>query len=820
MGLSLLLVDLVQPVEDGGCRASSWFACKIMTDRAAVGPLRALELRMERTLTKFVPVRVSVDGLPGPGPHVTDQWLTTAGEMIHDYWWDISGGREDVQWRLYPDVVLPSNQPAVGPAELILAVRDIAVKMGAPFQDDEHLIVIMDHPASNLGVTETDPLIAAKDVDVALICHEMGHFYQRLNHQPTGHADSFSPFRPLEYDDPTCIMGAEHSLDGGGKYSFQDPGMAIAGSPGHDDVGPGMCPPMTAATGWLDEHDPLAVTDVTHSLPIDVQIDVWTGAPAAGRPGRSTVIVCDGMAPGGDRVYISLRSPATRWDAAMPPLDGLPQGAATIVAQEKLSNGGTALLAECPAVTGASMRLGRATLRVEVRDGGTSSSVLQVGFEPWRKWGALKGPAASRVAAAARADLIDLAILGADGLPYTISCRNGIWDQFVVRPGASFRPTAGIALVASSVASMDFFAVGIDNLVRRNHFGLTGWEAVWAVVDGGNLDQDSSLAACAMDPDKVELFASDRDGRVLQCTLRNGSAGSWSVLPPLPAAAHALSAETLSDRSIQVHAITDGVNDERMWSIAATDGSWESSWTNHGQVMLNSGSGIASASHRDGSAILVGAADPMLVRRYQTGHWVAGSSSVDGLPVSGFAGTIAAVSRNPTSMLIFAIGTDDVVHPILYSDDVNAAPGDRQALATYDVLISHVESGMLVKRQDFGGPLPHGMLWPIVEKPGASERFTFRQIDTLVDADGEKALLIVQASGGEFLSVSGGILLANGTEVNSAELFMMWNAAGGSGSVFKTFGGYYWSGDPSGRAWFTCDATIPGSSQRFAYLRY
>lgn len=281
MGLSLLLVDLVQPVEDGGCRASSWFACKIMTDRAAVRPLRALELRMERTLTKFVPVRVSVDGLPGPGPHVTDQWLTTAGEMIHDYWWDISGGREDVQWRLYPDVVLPSNQPAVGPAELILAVRDIAVKMGAPFQDDEHLIVIMDHPASNLGVTETDPLIAAKDVDVALICHEMGHFYQRLNHQPTGHADSFSPFRPLEYDDPTCIMGAEHSLDGGGKYSFQDPGMAIAGSPGHDDVGPGMCPPMTAATGWLDEHDPLAVTDVTHSLPIDVQIDVWTGAPAA-----------------------------------------------------------------------------------------------------------------------------------------------------------------------------------------------------------------------------------------------------------------------------------------------------------------------------------------------------------------------------------------------------------------------------------------------------------------------------------------------------------------------------------------------------------
>ena len=522
-------------------------------------------------MTKFVAVRVTVEKESStPGPFIPDPWLERAGAVATDYWRDMSGGRELVEWGLPRDVELKMTQAekqALSAADLVTAVRAAAAADGQPFEDVEHLVVVMNDPGSGIGICVTDPIVRALDVDVAIITHEMGHFYQHANKQPGSHANHFPGFRTIQYADNTCIMGAE-----GAKFSFQDTTLAVTGDPGHEDVGPAMSPPMTTQTGWLELGNPRVAVDFTQRLPLDVELATWNGAPAPGYAGKPVVLFGDGFAPHGARVYLSLRSPSAPWDAGfpvVPPNPGEPPnppGSGMVVAQELTSNGSSLLVTNCAALPRASMRLGRSPLRVDVLDLTGEGAVVRVSHDPWRAWRPLRSPQlheAARIAAVARGQVIDAFVVARDGMAYTAPYRQGVWRDWTPLTDAGFSPTAGIAAAAPSPDTVDLFVVGLDDEIRRRQRVDGQWSG-WDVLDGGNLDQDSYLAATATGQDQVELVASDRDGRVVHTRVVGGVRGSWTVLSELRRA-RSVAAETLGDGIFQVHAVSEGPDSRPNW---------------------------------------------------------------------------------------------------------------------------------------------------------------------------------------------------------------------------------------------------------------
>lgn len=350
--------------------------------------------------------------------------------------------------------------------------------------------------------------------------HEMGHAFQHLAGHPGGHASSPTPFSSIEYNDPTCVMGYEPGPGGSGRYAFKDSQFDLLGAGGkidavHSDVGPGMCPPKTVRCGWLDEGNPSAVRNLTGSLSQPAALTRWTGAPPPGYTGTPAVLTVDGHAPDGDRVYLSLRSPNlgadSDWDHGFPPM-GPDHVQGRVVAQERTSSGSTLILGNCPAKSQASMRLGRATLRVEVQDTEAEGVRVLVFEDPWRNWSPLNSPAltrVSRVAAVARLGMIDLVVVGADQALHWNRYRNGMWDMDWTLLAVS----AAVAMATRSPDTMDLFVIAQDGKVHRRRFDRSGWSPNWERIEADGLTANSGLAACATGEDRVELFCS-HDGTV------------------------------------------------------------------------------------------------------------------------------------------------------------------------------------------------------------------------------------------------------------------------------------------------------------------
>ena len=577
---------------------------------------------------------------------------------------------------------------------------------------------------------------------------------------------------------------------------------------------------MTVRTGWLDEGNPHAVVDITRALPVDVQLDSWVGAPPPGYADRPSVAIVDDHAPDGDRLYLSLRSPHRRWDQGFPAAPGGAPDTATIVAQEMLGNGATLLLNTCPSTTGGWMRLGRAPLRIDVRDGSHDSVVIRVTADPWRNWTPLTTPNGQRVhqvAAVARLDAIDLFVIANDGLVYTLPFRNGMWLSWQLLTGAGFPLTAGIAVASTTPDTMDLFVVGTDRQVRRHHFGPSGWDAAWPVIAGGDLDERSRLAAAPNGRDRIELFASNVGGRVVHTTVVGGvNDDKWDDLPPLPVT-HAVAANTLADGIIQVHAVTEGASDLRLFSITSTHGAWEPSWFNHGQVPLTDRAAVASVTPTSGSAYLIGADNPMFVRTFKTGSWLGTATFVDGLTL-GPDSSLAAVSRDPRSIDVAAVAADGTLHVISASPDPNFVPANRQTQRTYEARLIH--GGAFVSALPFAlGPVT---LWNTQQVPGPAEKFTIHELQDASENGMTKTLVAVQAVNGKFVTAESGggsVLIARADKVGNWEQFKLFtHPQNGDFRVFQALGGHAWRADGDGGGLVDCRGMTPLAWEEFAVV--
>lgn len=758
--------------------------------------------------THFVFVIATVIGDATRSGHAfTDAWLLACGEDVRRYWQEMSGFREDLTWSIHPPVEI--DQPYADADVLAAAVRAKAAAEGVPFVPGDVLVVIQDWAAAAGGQFGSDGQFAAAHLSPSLLCHELGHYYQRRNHQPNGHASTFNGHVALDYADPTCIMGSVGTL------AAQEPLLAHART-GHDLTGPAMCPAATVPIGWLDRDHPTATVAVPRQPSTSIQLGRWAGVPAAGYTGLPVVAVGHSMSPSGADVYISLRSPRV-WDRGFrtQTAQGMQR---QIVAQELARSGATFLLAQLPVRPGSSARLGRAPLRIDVLGGGDTVAEIDVVPDPWRSWSVLESPPlhrAARIAAVAREGTIDVFVIGLDGAVLQARFTGGVWLPWqALTDPHTFDPRAGIAAATSTPNTIDLFVVGQgDHLVRRRRSTGDQWAPDWQVLTGGRLSERSSLAATATGPGRVELFAGDADGAVTHATVTD-DASTWTLMPALPRAG-GLAAVTLSGNTIQVSAVTEGPGDGRIWTIVGQPDQWPTPWEPHPDVGLAEDGGVAAARSTPGVSELVAAANPLAARSYASGAWTGQPIRFPGQPPAANNRTVAAVFRSATVLDVFAVA-DGRIHRITRSFDPDVVQTDAQVRERYQARIV-ASGGRFVRVSD--DPLTRDLLIADEYLPTPATVFTIDEL-AYYTSWGTRTVVSIRAHDGRYvMALDGGgeWLRVGAATLGPWEKFVLTTTSGGTNTLMA-LGGHYWSAQ-GGDSWLLCDRVAVGPWERFDIAR-
>ena len=415
-----------------------------------------------------------------------------------------------------------------------------------------------------------------------------------------------------------------------------------------------------------------------------------------------------------------------------------------------------------------------APLRIDVDDGGDTSVVIKASFDPWRSWAPIDTPAGQpvhKVAAVARLDTADLFVLADDRTVYTRPFRNGFWRDWTQLGGAAFLPTAGLAAATSSVDTIDVFVIGDDDRVWTMHCGPAGWDDHWVHLDTPGLDQSASLAATPTSHDHVELFATDPERRIVHWTVTGQVADGLEGLPPLPPV-NTVAANTLGDGSVQLHAVTDGPGDGRLWSTRDQHGLWDP-WFNHGQTPLDPQAELASVTEGAGTAFVIGAHTPLQVREF-SGGWIGPAIGVDGLELQPYC-SLAAISRDLRSIDVFAVRPDGTLAAITRSPEVGAALIGAQSQRNYPALIVHNDA-WFVSAQPLFLLNTQLTLWANTQVPGPAERFTIHELQRITETVGDqelvKTMVAIEAVNGRYLTAEKGgnnIVFARGDAVGDWE---------------------------------------------------
>ncbi|MEU2240156.1 hypothetical protein ABZ572_12255 [Streptomyces sp. NPDC018338] len=217
----------------------------------------------------------------------TVAWARKAVAEVAAFFHAQSGGRvsptfEVKDWQEAPFTAAEWHALGTG------AAQAVADALGFSLASYDHVVAVIDEPASDWGTTPgTTTFIAAKRFSPSLLCHELGHRFKA--------ADAWAEVNGVmtRYEDPWCVMGTLGHM-------YTVPGLAGAGTAGLDQAGPGMCVPNLLRTGWLDPEAGGAVHDLTDSSGVFqpggvvVELTAQTGAPGALTPsGTLAVKVAD-----------------------------------------------------------------------------------------------------------------------------------------------------------------------------------------------------------------------------------------------------------------------------------------------------------------------------------------------------------------------------------------------------------------------------------------------------------------------------------------------------------------------------------------------
>jgi hypothetical protein len=248
----------------------------------------------------------------------THDWTHRAMREVAKYYLDQSGGRENLEWRVFDWFQLPItgatwNAFGFGAGDKVVPMVEAALRVDLSPYATVGLVIDKLDAFSAAGAPGTRYIhFGAQSLTPAIIAHELGHVYG------TGHANLDSPAGSIEYGDNFSVMGGE-----GSKYSFFEPQLYFKNVSNQEltafsPSGPGMVAPNLVSCGWLDPSSSL-IESMTDRLTAqgEVTFRLWAlrGAPPAGTTGR--LVAAYAQTQSGATFTVEYRS-RDGWDRAMP----------------------------------------------------------------------------------------------------------------------------------------------------------------------------------------------------------------------------------------------------------------------------------------------------------------------------------------------------------------------------------------------------------------------------------------------------------------------------------------------------------------------
>ena len=264
---------------------------------------------------------------------------------------------------------------------------------------------------------------------------------------------------------------------------------------------------------------------------------------------------------------------------------------------------------------------------------------------------------------------------------------------YAVRPGGSdTRPFSHLAAVSRNPDQLDLFAVGQDGGVYTAWWNSAGgWQpaAGWALLFS-DTRPFSHLAAVSRNPDQLDLFAVGQDGGVY--TAWWNSAGGWQ-----PAAGWAL---LFSDTRPFSHLAAVSRNPDQLdlFAVGQDGGVYTAWWNSAGGWQPAAGWALLFSDTRPFSHLAAVSRNPDQLDLFAVGQdggvYTAWWNSAGGWqPAAGWAllfsdtrpfSHLAAVSRNPDQLDLFAVGQDGGVYTAWWNSAGGWQPAAGWALLFSD----------------------------------------------------------------------------------------------------------------------------------------
>ncbi len=198
----------------------------------------------------------------------------------------------------------------------------------------------------------------------------------------------------------------------------------------------------------------------------------------------------------------------------------------------------------------------------------------------WRDWyrldGATFAPACRPTAVTRHPDRMEVWAVDSNGLVRG-NWFDGSWRGWYALAGARFDPAASLAAVSRDPDRMEVWGIDTRGIVRGNWFDGSGWHG-WYELGGATFDPKGRIAAVSRHPSRMEVWAVDTNGQLRGNWYDNGWHG-WYTLdgPPDTPVRFRPDAPVVAvergEMQIDVWALAE---DSRVWtrSLTRTWGAW------------------------------------------------------------------------------------------------------------------------------------------------------------------------------------------------------------------------------------------------------
>jgi len=314
----------------------------------------------------------------------------------------------------------------------------------------------------------------------------------------------------------------------------------------------------------------------------------------------------------------------------------------------------------------------------------------------WRDWWSILGQGASvgtPVAAVARdPDKLDLFAAGADGATYSAA-----WDRNVndgqwrgwwnILTGAV--PAGGaVSAVSRDPNKLDIFLVSNDGAVYTAAWDANAangqWQGWWKILSFA-AKPGSPVAVVSRDPNKLDIFVAGNDGKTYSAAwdanVANGQwRGWWNILDGYLPPGGAITAVSRDPNKLDIFLVSnDGGIYTAAWDANAASGQWGGWWRILNGVAAP-GSAVAAVS-RDPSKLdvfVIGTDNGIYTAAWDAnaanGQWQGWWRILNGVAAAGSG--VTAVSRDPNKLDVFVVGTDKALWTAAW--DANVASGQWQ----------------------------------------------------------------------------------------------------------------------------------------------